>query len=514
MTVLVTPEEMAVAEARAIEAGTSAEVLMRRAAEAIAGWLEQQIPINHLRQRRIVGLIGPGNNGGDALVTLGILSQAGWIVQAFFVRRVDLGTLPMSDAERTGIELTETVDVGAVDVVLDGVFGFRSRASLPSDIAEVFHGVNTARLSRPVPVVAVDVPSGVDPGTGAAAPDALRADATLCLGLPKIGLIREPAATVVGELVVVDIGIAPPEIAGRPRLLDASAVAPLLPRRAATAHKHQTGAVVIVGGAPTYYGAPRLSAEAALRAGAGLVAAAVPSEIVPVLAAQVPEVVVVPLGAGGRIQAIEGFVAERASSLRALVIGPGLGRDDSATTLLGALLSDRAPDAIRRLTKVIDADALNWMSDLTAPPAGLERGTAVLTPHPGEMSRLLGTSTSDVLADPIGHAAEAAVRFGQVVILKCGYSPVAHPDGGVWLAPRSTPELATAGTGDVLSGLIGGLLAQGLNPWDAARVGIFCGAEAGRRAAHVHGTRGTIARDVIGELGGAIQSLVEPAWIA
>ncbi|HMM40445.1 MAG TPA: NAD(P)H-hydrate dehydratase, partial [Thermomicrobiales bacterium] len=137
--------------------------------------------------------------------------------------------------------------------------------------------------------------------------------------------------------------------------------------------------------------------------------------------------------------------------------------------------------------------------------------SAALTPHPGELSRLLGIDTAVVLADPVGHARQAAAHFRQVVILKSGYSPVAHPDGDVWLAQRAMPELATAGTGDVLSGLVGGLLAQGMTPWDAARAGVFAGAIAGKRAAVAHGTFGTVARDVIGAIGGVLRDLSEPS---
>lgn len=511
MTVLVTPDEMLAAEQATIAAGTSSEVLMRRAAEAIAGWLDRHVATDRGTARKIVGLVGPGNNGGDALVTLGILSTTGWRCQALLVHRNAFGELPMSDTERSGITTTSAPELEDVDIILDGVFGFRSRPSLPQDVAALFQRVAAARAARPVPVVAVDVPSGIDAGSGAADDDALRADATLCLGLPKLGLTREPAATLTGELVTIDIGITPPALADRPRLLDAETVVPLLPRRRATAHKHGAGAVLIVGGAPTYYGAPRLSAEAALRVGAGLVAAAVPEQVVAVLAAQVPEAVVVPLEPAGQVRAIERFVAERGASIRAMVVGPGLGRSDVATALLTGLLSGQAPLAIRQLTKVVDADALNWMSDLAEPPTGLIPESAVLTPHPGELSRLLAIDTAVVLADPVGHARQAAARFRQVVILKSGYSPVAHPDGDVWLAQRATPELATAGTGDVLSGLVGGLLAQGMTPWDAARAGVFAGAIAGKRAAVAHGTFGTVARDVIGAIGGVLRDLSEPS---
>ncbi|MEI2617330.1 MAG: NAD(P)H-hydrate dehydratase [Thermomicrobiales bacterium] len=512
MTVLVTPDEMYAAERRTIDAGTTADALMRRAAEAIASWIDRHVMTDGASARRITGLVGPGNNGGDALVALGILSRSNWLCEAVTVHRNEPGDLPLTDIERAGVVFTETPNLANCDVILDGVFGYRSRPTLPPDIAVLFRGINAVRAARPVPIVAIDVPSGIDAGVGEAAVDTLRADVTLCLGLPKLGITREPAASMAGELIVIDIGIEPPEIHGRAMLLDRASVSPMLPRRRATAHKHGTGAVLIVGGAPTYYGAPRLSAEAALRAGAGLVAAAVPQQIAPVLASQAPETVLAPLSDENQLRAILDFVAERESTLHALVVGPGLGRSAAAASILDGLLSERAPAPIRRLTKVVDADALNWMSGLAGPPDGLEPGSAVLTPHPGELARLMHTDPVSILGDPVHWARETAAHFGQVVVLKSGYSPVARPNGDVWLAQRATPELATAGTGDVLAGLIGGLLAQGLSPWDAARVAVYSGAEAGRRAARHHGTMGTVARDVIDEIGGVLRDLAEPVW--
>ena len=508
MTVLVTADEMAAAERSTIERGASGPDLMRRAAAAIADWIESHCAI----VGAVTGLVGPGNNGGDTLVALGILGTRGWRSTALLVNRNELGDLPMSDAERAVIEIGGANALGDADVIFDGIYGFRSRPSLPAKVSAVFADARRARASTGARVIAIDVPSGVDVSTGEAAADALPADVTLCLGLPKLGLTRQPAAGYVGELEVIDIGIVAPTIRGRAELLDRRTIAGLLPERQANAHKSSVGAVLIVGGAPTYFGAPRLSAEAALRIGAGLVAAAIPSAIVPVLATQVPEAVVVPCDDDDSFPAIRRFVDERDSMLHAMVIGPGLGRSDHASTILEHLLGRQAPDEIRRRSKVIDADALNWMSDQPEVPAGLTPGSAVLTPHPGEMSRLLGCSVSDVLADPVETARRAASQFGQVIILKTGHSPVTHPHGHVWLAQRTTPELATAGTGDVLSGIVGGLLAQGLSPWDAARAGIFIGAQAGKRAAQMQGTVGVVAHDVIDELGRAYLDVQRPGW--
>jgi NAD(P)H-hydrate epimerase len=520
MTLLVTPDEMSAAEARVIASGTPASDLMLRAAQSIASWIDDRLTHPPHRTPVAVALVGPGNNGGDALVTLALLVERGWRCLALPLQRDTFGDLPASATVLARVDMGTVADLQKADVILDGIFGFRSRASLPLEIAAAISDAHDQHTNRGIPLVAIDVPSGVNAGTGQAADSAFRADVTLCLGLPKIGMIREPAATHVGELVLLDIGIPPLPGSAGPQLLAADDVRPLLPSRSASAHKHTTGSVVIVGGAPTYYGAPRLSAEAALRVGAGLVGVAVPASIVPVIAAQVPEAVFVPLDdSDGEIaaQQVATFVTERASILRAAIIGPGLGRSSRATALLDQLIgshtsSNNASRSIANLPLVIDADALNWLSDCEDLRETVHPLSAVLTPHPGELARLLKLDVADVSRDPIASGIEAAARFQQVVVVKTGYAPVVSPSGDVWIAPRATPELATAGTGDVLAGIIGGLLAQGLSPFDAARAGVYVGGMAGRDARDEFGTLAVVASDVIRHLAGSLRWLSEPRW--
>ena len=174
---------------------------MRRVAEAIASWIDRHVMTDGASARRITGLVGPGTNGGDALVALGILSRSNWLCEAVTVHRNEPGDLPLTDIERAGVVFTETPNLANCDVILDGVCGYRSRPTLPPDIAVLFRGINAVRAARPVPIVAIDVPSGIDAGVGEAAVDTLRADVTLCLGLPKLGITREPAASMAGQFV-------------------------------------------------------------------------------------------------------------------------------------------------------------------------------------------------------------------------------------------------------------------------------------------------------------------------
>lgn len=512
MNMLVTPDEMRAAEEALFAGGMPSSDLMFVASSRMADWIDKRVGGMN---RHAVALVGPRNNGGDGLVTLALLTERGWRCSAILLGHPCFGDLPGKPESFAQIEVADLTALNDAAVILDGVYGIGSHTHIPADVADAFRAARHARLMHGTPLVAIDVPSGIDARTGEASPDAFTADVTLCLGLPKVGLVREPAATCVGELVLLDIGVPEPVIADRPRLITESTVRPLMPTRRASAHKHTTGALLVIGGDAAYYGAPRLSGAAALRAGAGLVALAVPASHVPVIASAVPELVFVPLPADANLAfaAIRTFTATRASTLSALLIGPGLGRSARTEQLLTFMLD--VPPADSTLADpplVIDADALNWIAGLGRIPQALRPGRAVLTPHAGELARLMETTVDVVLSDPLQVARQAAGKFEQIIVLKTGYTAIASPDGSVWLAPRATPELATAGTGDVLAGLIGGLLAQGLAPGDAARLGVYAGAMSGRAARARSGMLGVIAGDVIDLIPDALTTLGEPAW--
>lgn len=521
MSAFVSPDEMRAAEATLVAAGRSEPELMRDAALQIAHWIDTHVRRRAPAQRRAVALVGPGNNGGDALVTLALLADRGWRTAAVMLGRREIGTLPAAAEQLRRIEMLDIDGFADADVILDGVYGVGGRQQLPATVSAAFRRALDVRTMYGIPLVAIDVPSGVDPGSGDASPDTFNADVTLCLGLPKIGLIREPAASHVGELIVLDIGVRVEPEPGRPTLIDEASIRRILPRRRASAHKHQTGTVLVVGGAPTYFGAPRLSAEAAARAGAGLVCVATPASVVPVIAAQAPELVMLPLDDSVTVAAgqIEEWIEQRGGHVDTLVVGPGLGQSDHASGLLARLFEReiRGVDPSRGCnssgrTLVLDADALNWIAKRGELPDGIDAEQAVMTPHAGELARLLGVAPATVLDDPIRHARLASARFKQTVIVKSGYSLVASVDGNIGVAPRAAPELATAGTGDVLAGLIGGLLAQGLNPVEAARAGLYIGSGAGYLARERRGVHGVLARDVINAIPAVMRRLADPSW--
>ncbi|MCC6314283.1 MAG: NAD(P)H-hydrate dehydratase [Thermomicrobiales bacterium] len=311
-----------------------------------------------------------------------------------------------------------------------------------------------------------------------------------------------------------------PELGPKDATIDRALALALLPRRAFGAHKWGVGGLVIVAGAPGFAGAAALSAAAAGRAGAGIVHVAAPRSIASVVVMRSPEVVTVPLAEGetafaGR-RSLEGLEAKLEKSA-ALLVGPGLGEDEAAGALLGALFGagptrtrigfgfGAAPDVeipasegvIGRAGKpvAIDADALNWLAKQPSWPDLLPKGNAVLTPHVGEMSRLLDRPTDEILADPVGTTREAARAWGTVVLFKYGYTAIS--DGERTLVAEDAPtSLATAGTGDVLAGAVGAFLAQGLMPLDAAALAVYTGMQAARRVERRVGTLGLVASDL------------------
>jgi ADP-dependent NAD(P)H-hydrate dehydratase / NAD(P)H-hydrate epimerase len=539
MSYLVTTQQLRAAEQKAIDAGTSETDLMLAASEGMAAWIDAQF---HSREedRQVLGLVGPGKNGGDTLTVLALLADLGWNAHAVLVSRSDITNVPASKDLLDRIALVHEVPTHLADrevVVLDGIFGTGGRAELPGFAAEVLEMVRQRRSKGGVAVVAVDVPSGVDSDTGQAANESLVADATLSIGAMKQGLLREPAATLAGEIVTIDIGIEFEESGTLAAVIDRDSVAESLPQRFATAGKHDYGGVLVVGGAPMYFGAPRLSAEAALRVGTGLVGAAVPRMLVSTIAAQVPELVFVPLGDSDPRKSVGDItkaVTGEHSRFTAVVLGPGLGQDEAAKALLSHLFGqatttrtapigfgastdsettvEASDSALASVPLVLDADALNWLAEQDNKWSFLANVQAVLTPHPGEMARLRGTSAEDVQSNRLQAATSTARESGQVVVLKGGYAVVAAPDGRVTIAHRATPELATPGTGDVLAGLIGGLLAQGMKPYEAACAAVYIGAEAGRLARFGMSSRSVIARDLIDRIGNALDDIDGSVW--
>src|SRR5690348_15721859 len=424
---LYTAEEM-----RAAEAGHDVDAMMQRAGAAVAETLARRFP----DARRIALHAGGGANGGDGRIAAQILRGQG----------------------------RELVDERP-DVVIDALLGTGLKGAPREDTSRLIEWVNSAG----VPVVAVDIPSGVNASTGEVAGPAVRADVTVTMHGPKVGLAIAPGRFHSGEVEVADIGLEPADTEHRlvtPEILAA------VPRRSARDNKYTAGHVLVVGGSPGMTGAPALAARAALRADAGYVTIAAPAESLPVLETLVLEAVKRPLD----------DVFEAAGRAKALAVGPGLGRGTEAKQLVRRLLREV------ELPAVVDADALFELEPGEWP------APRVLTPHEGELARLLGRESSEIAAHRLASVQEAAERFGSVVVLKGEDSLVAAPGRGVWVCALGLPSLATAGTGDVLTGVTAAFLAKGMEPQRAAAAACAAQQLASREAAQRYGL---VASDVV-----------------
>lgn len=487
MRPLVTPEQMSAADRAAVDAGTPAEVLMERAGRAIAR--EVVVLLQGRYGRRAVVVAGRGNNGGDGFVAARVLETEG--IRASCV--LPVGTAPTGPAathfsrmRAAGVSvapLSEGV-LKHADAIVDALFGTGFRGPAEGAAAEAIDAVNAS----PAPCVSADIPSGVNGGTGNAPGAAIRADVTVAMAAQKMGSAVGEGAERSGSVVVADIGVAVEDPSAW--LAEASDVAGFLRPRPAASHKGSSGAVALLAGSDALPGAAHLAARGAARTGAGYVMLATTGRAKAAADALLPEVLVSEASDGGVLGPDAGArfapALERAACVAA---GPGIGADVPQGQLVEQLLEDL------RVPLVLDADALNVLAGRTGTLAR-RSGETVITPHPGELASLLETSADELQRDRVGSARRAARLFRCVVLLKGHRSVVAAPDGRVVVVPAGGPELATAGTGDVLTGVVAALIAAGTDPFDAAWCGAYLHGEAGAIAAGLRADVGVVAWDV------------------
>ena len=505
---LVTAAQMRALEQAAVDAGGSLEALMEAAGLAVAqeAWMQ----LGQLEGRRIAVLVGPGNNGGDGLVAARRLADWGAQVRCYALAPRDdaqwtqtaeagipCGSVADDDA---GLEALRAL-LNSAELIVDALLGAGRSRPIEGALAGILEALAAARSQRAAPrLIAVDLPTGVDPDSGLADPLTVAPDETVTFAYPKVGLYTQPGAALAGDVQTVDIGI-PAELAGdlTVELVERRDAKALLPERPARSHKGTFGRVLVLAGSAAYPGAAILAASAAYRAGAGLVTLATPASLIPALVSAMPEVTYLPLDGGGDLAAIEAALPQ----YDALLIGPGLGQADDSVALVRALL--RSPGARGLRGVVVDADGLNalagsdWTADLPA--------NVVVTPHPGEMARLTSRDVAAVQAGRLAIAQESAAAWGATVVLKGANTVVASAEGATRVSAIAHSALATAGTGDVLAGALAGLLAQGLPPLDAATLAVYLQGNAGERAARSMGSAGATAGDVLRELALAGRSL-------
>lgn len=491
-----TGPESADFDARAIQAlGVPQPVLMENAGRSAAQLLTALHPSGP-----VVVLVGAGNNGGDALVAARSLAAWGREVTAVLVADREPDALlhgwdvpTVDDATLADDPVRWEAVLGPASVIVDGILGTGVRGAPRERQARAIRHLR--RCGRPV--LALDIPSGVDATTGAVPGDAVRADVTVAFGAPKLGTLLHPGRGWTGRLVAVEIGF-PPMRAGDAAV---EVVTPAwarerFPARASDTHKNAVGRLVVVAGRSGMGGAAVLAVRAAFRAGAGLVQVCSPAANRPVLQAAVPEAIFVDPGDASALE-------EALDAADAVAAGPGLGTDAEAEAVLDRVLArGRAP-------LVLDADALNLLARgrPTRLPGALEGRPALLTPHPGEMSRLRGTTAENLAADRVRAVRDAAADFGCAVLLKGAPSLVAMPGAPLRVDTQGSSDLAVAGMGDVLTGVAGGLLAQGVEPAAAGAVALYL---TGRAAVLAGRGPGLVPGDVVRRLPDALVERAEP----
>ena len=505
---IVTVEQMIDLEQRSAKVGVPPNVLMENAGLAVAE--KARDLLGDVVDISVMVLVGPGNNGGDGLVAARHLHDWGARVHLLLVKRKTDGDrnfalnmergIPWIDAGAdTNLTHFESL-LSSANMVIDALFGTGNVRPLGGVVKQVLEKAGERKAAHPaLRILAVDLPSGLNADTGVADPVCLSADMTVTLGYPKIGLFRFPGAAYVGQLEIAGIGI-PSDLAEgiNTELITAEASRSLLPLRPVDANKGTFGRLLVVAGSINYVGAALLACEGAMRVGTGLVTLATPASLHPILAARLVEATYVPLSETepGVINAgAVPVIGERIAEYDALLLGCGLGQHPATVEFVRSLLLSGSVE----IPLLIDADGLNILAQI--PQWWLKlRNEVVLTPHPGEMSRLVGDAVPGIQQDRLGAARKAAAEWGHVVVLKGAHTVVASPEGQSKISGSVNPGLASAGTGDVLSGIIAGLMAQGLLPFEASTCGVYLHAQAGELVRAQLGDAGMIASDLIPRL--------------
>jgi ADP-dependent NAD(P)H-hydrate dehydratase / NAD(P)H-hydrate epimerase len=510
---IVTAAQMNQIDRECARLGTPVSELMENAGKAVA--VETREYLGKFKKQNILCLIGGGNNGGDGLVAARYLNGCGAKVSVYLCSRRPADDPNLKLARESGITCIDTADdkdlkklhklLITATCVIDALLGTGKMRPLEGIFKTALEMTAAEKHKRKLSIVAVDLPSGMDADTGAVDPACPCADLTVTLAFPKPGLFIFPGAERAGKLVIADIGI-PESLAdsANSELLTAGMAAALLPKRPLNSNKGTFGKVMVLAGSANYIGAAFLACSGALRTGAGLVTLAAANSLVPIIASRLAEVTYLPLPEGrpGVIspEAID-IIYDQRGLYKVLLAGCGLGQNPAAAELIRTLLEKKGLPLL-----VLDADALNIMSNIPAWWQKIPDNT-ILTPHPGEMARLCGLTVEQVQADRAGVAVKYAGDWRKTIVLKGAYTAIAAPDGRCRISPFANPGLATAGTGDVLAGVISGLAAQGLGLYDAASLGVYLHGAAGEKIRDEMGDAGMIASDLLPALPITIKQL-------
>jgi len=490
--------------------GIPGAVLMENAGRGLVSEMEKAW--GPVKGGKYVVFCGKGNNGGDGLVIARHLHNMGAsvavrifsdemkgdaLVNLKAARKMALDVKPLGKGLKA-----ETASVRHADAVVDAIFG----TGLTQEVGQPYRAVIDMINASARRVVSVDIPSGVDSDRGCIMGCAVRADMTATFGLPKRGLYLYPGAQMAGDIRVVDISIPVEAIDKAPvkaHLLTPDSMRGLLPPRRPDTHKGTYGHLFILAGSAGKTGAAVMAAQAALRSGAGLVTVGVPEGLNCIFEEKLTEAMTLPLPeTPEKTLSFKGLgkILEGLTGKTALALGPGISTNPDTAKLVAALL----PKV--KIPILIDADGLNILS-IDDEPLKKVKAPVVLTPHPGEMGRLLGVLAREVQADRPAAALDLASQYGMPVVLKGARTLIAAPSGEFYINPTGNPGMATAGTGDVLTGIIGSFMAQGLPVMDAARLGVYLHGLAGDMASAEIGQAGLIAGDIIEHIPNGLTSL-------
>ncbi|MFC1892999.1 NAD(P)H-hydrate dehydratase [Chloroflexota bacterium] len=513
---VVTAEQMGRIDASCADIGLPTAVLMENAGQAVAEEVRQIL--GDIAGQHVLFLIGPGNNGGDGLVAARYLYDWGAEVSLCICSQRSSDDQNLKLVQECGIksiDATQDNDLHQLDemlssatVVVDALFGTGRSRPLHGIFTKVLSTVTEARRKQPRRrIIALDLPSGLDADSGTVDPACLYADNTVTLGFPKLGLFYFPGMEWAGKISIVDIGI-PPHLADEitTELITSEWAKSVRPRRPLDANKGSFGRVLVVAGSINYIGAAYLACSGAIRVGAGLATLATAMSLQPILASKLTEVTYLPLpesSAGIISHEAAELILQQTDHYNVLLLGCGLGQDPVVLRFItDTILQNK--QALPPL--VLDADALNTLAQIPNWWRQLA-GDAILTPHPGEMARLAGVDVGEVESDRLGIVQRLAQEWHKTIVLKGACTIVANPEGKVRISPSANPGLASAGTGDVLSGAIAGMAAQGLSLFDAAALGVYLHGEAGERVKARLGDAGMIASDLLPELPLVIRQL-------
>ena len=531
---VVTAAEMRQIDQDTIEGiGIPGIVLMETAGSAIVRAIERHYPTC----QRIGIFAGKGNNGGDGIVIARQLAHIGRDVHLFLVSPQESFTgeaqtnlqiakrltasFGLQAAPKGGLRIEEILTgtgfygtgtvpttLASCELLIDAILGTGLRGAVRDPIAAVINAIN--RL--PTPVLSVDLPSGLDADTGHPLGTCIQADRTVTIGLPKRGLLMHPGAELTGKLEIADIGF-PAQVVDAQDIkvnwTSATQAAQWMPPRPLSSHKGSYGRVLVVAGSTGMTGAAALASEAALRAGAGLVTLATPKHLNPILEGLLPEVMTLPLpetDAGSLAVSATSTLLEFAEKTKSiLAIGPGLSQHPETVSFVHHLIRENREHGLN-LRMVIDADGLNALAQ-DRETLSLLNSETVLTPHPGEMARLTNTAVPTLEKDRIRTVQQFASEHGVTLVFKGAPTVTGTPNGNLWVNSTGNPGMATGGMGDVLTGIIAGLMAQGISSESAAALGVYLHGLAGDIATETSGMHGLIASDVLKTVPQAISSL-------